>query len=265
MAINKINNGDSGSIARAIINAVIDAVNGFGTTIADLKARVIGIEKSIGTNIFTEEDRTKLDNAVTSEQLTDALKGKVTAIPGSRLMTEQEADTLSNVATKEDLSAYVKTVAGQRLITDEEATKLDNAVEEKTLTDGLLKKVDIDTKDIPLIEKEYKNIVLYSRYEGEEGVAEPKQYKISLPNLINEIKTSGALYSTAKPLEGVKDGKNNIFTIKDSFIKGSEKININGAVYYPNIGFIHEGENIVLTSTPIPEAGDFIYLEAIFI
>ena len=45
MAINRINNGDSGSIVRAIINAVIDAVNGFTSTISSIITRVEYVEK----------------------------------------------------------------------------------------------------------------------------------------------------------------------------------------------------------------------------
>lgn len=45
MAINKINNGDSGSIVRQIINSIIDLVNGFTTTINSLTQRIVYLEK----------------------------------------------------------------------------------------------------------------------------------------------------------------------------------------------------------------------------
>lgn len=45
MAINRINNGDSGSVVRGIINAVIDAVNGFTSTISSIITRVEYVEK----------------------------------------------------------------------------------------------------------------------------------------------------------------------------------------------------------------------------
>lgn len=46
MAINKINNGDSGSVVRGIINAVIDAVNGLTTSISSIIQRVEYVEKT---------------------------------------------------------------------------------------------------------------------------------------------------------------------------------------------------------------------------
>lgn len=45
MAINKINNGDSGSVVRQIINSIIDLVNGFTTTINSLTQRIVHLEK----------------------------------------------------------------------------------------------------------------------------------------------------------------------------------------------------------------------------
>lgn len=45
MAINKINNGDSGSIVRQIINSIIDLVNGFTATINSLTQRIVYLEK----------------------------------------------------------------------------------------------------------------------------------------------------------------------------------------------------------------------------
>ena len=70
MAINKINNGDSGSVVRGIINAVIDAVNGFTSTISSIIARVeyvekisvktirplIGEQDGVNTHFTTEKD-----------------------------------------------------------------------------------------------------------------------------------------------------------------------------------------------------------------
>lgn len=60
MAINKINNGDSGSVVRAIINAVIDAVNGFGLSISSIVQRVDYLEykqnERVVISIFGEQN-----------------------------------------------------------------------------------------------------------------------------------------------------------------------------------------------------------------
>ena len=60
---------------------------------------------------------------------------------------------------------------------------------------------------------------------------------------------------------GDKDGKNETFYSEYNYIAGSEKLNINGSIYYPNSGFFKEGNNIILSGAPIPEAGDFMFLE----
>ena len=72
MAINRINNGDSGSIVRAIINAVIDAVNGFTSTISSIITRVEYVEKiSVKTIIplIGEQDGSNV-NFTTAESYT---------------------------------------------------------------------------------------------------------------------------------------------------------------------------------------------------
>lgn len=60
MAINKINNGDSGSVVRGIINAVIDAVNGFSSTALSLTQRVEYLEykqnERVVVSVFGKQD-----------------------------------------------------------------------------------------------------------------------------------------------------------------------------------------------------------------
>ena len=145
MEINRINKGDSGSIVRQIINSIIDLVNGFGNAISDLATKVTGIENAIGNSIFTQEDRNKLDNAVTTTVLTSELQKKVTAIPGSRLITEPEGTKLASAVTSQELSDGLETkvtaVANQRLITEEEASRLASAVTSQELSAGLDTKV----------------------------------------------------------------------------------------------------------------------------
>lgn len=134
------------------------------------------------------------------------------------------------------------------------------------LTTAIGNMVGKDTKDVPLIAETYNNVVLYARNEGEEGVEEPVQVKVSLPALISEIKQDiSFVYPTARALRGDKNGKNDTFTTEYNYIVGSEKLNINGSIYYPNSGFYREGNNITLYGAPIPEAGDFMFLEAIYL
>lgn len=264
MEIQKINNGESGSIVRVIINKIIDAVNSLTTKTSDLSTKVTNIETAQSTNTFTEEDRTKINSAVTSQTLTDLLKDKVTVVPGSRLISETEALTLGNVATKDDLKHYVAVIEGERMITETEADKLGKAVDSVALDTAIGTRLPLETKEVTLIDKEYKNIVLYARFEGEEGVAEPKQVKVSLPTLISEMKQSVS-YPTYKTLEGVQDGINSQFKYRGTLIEESAELYIGTLIYPVNIGFTFEGDTIVITGAPIPKAEDIMRLKAIYL
>ena len=146
---------------------------------------------------------------------------------------------------------YVQEVLGQRMITEAEANKINNAIVDSSTL--VLK----DTKEVTVLE-DVTNSNYIRVYDEQEG----KEYKIKVTDLLSKIPP---YYTTAKSLSGVKDGGNNVFGISSPYIRGSERVNINGSIYYPNIGFIYEGDNIVLTAAPVPESGDFILLEAIFI
>lgn len=260
MAIQHINEGDGGSIVRAIINAIIDAVNTFTTKITDLTTKVTNLENTQSESIFTAEDRTKLDAAVTSQQLEDGLRTKVTAEPGRRMITEAEGLTLGNVAVKDDLQGYVKVVDGEKMITAEQAAKIANSINSTQLTDAVNTRVKLDTKDIELVEDVYENVVLYARDEG----ANAKQVKISLPKLLSEIKTT-TVYPTYKTLEGIQDGANSQFKFRGTLIQGSAELYIGALIYPVNIGFVFEGDSIVITGAPIPKADDIMRLKAIYL
>lgn len=260
MAIQHINEGDGGSIVRAIINAVIDAVNAFTSKITDLTTKVTNLENAQSESIFTAQDRAKLDAAATSQQLTAGLATKVTAIPGGRLITEAEGITLGDAATKNDLQGYVKAVDGERMISTEEATAIGNAINSTQLTDAVETRVKLDTKDIELVEGVYADVVLYARNEGENA----KQIKISLPKLLSEIKTT-TVYPTYKTLEGIQDGANSQFKFRGTLIQGSAELYIGALIYPVNIGFVFEGDSIVITGAPIPKADDIMRLKAIYL
>lgn len=151
---------------------------------------------------------------------------------------------------------YVIAATGERLITDEEATKIASAITSNDLEPYSLKDTgDLEEAvEVPKEEKQY--IKFFDEVNGIEK-------KISLPNFI--IGVSTPIYPTARALLGEKNGSNEIFTSEYNYIAGSEKLNINGSVYYPNSGFYKEGNNIILSGAPIPEAGDFMFLEAVYL
>lgn len=158
--------------------------------------------------------------------LTDELAKKVTAEPNQRLITVLEGDKLASAITSGDLDPYS------------------------------LK----DTKELEEATEIRKGENQYIKFFDEVGDVEKK---ISLPNFI--LGVSNPVYPTARVLVGDKDGKNETFHTEYNYIAGSEKLNINGSIYYPNSGFYKEGNNIILSGAPLPEAGDFMFLEAVYL
>ena len=174
------------------------------------------------------------------------------------LSSEEMGQTFpTKMYVEQELGKKVPLTQGYRLISTEEGDKLASAVTSGDLEPYSLK----DTKDLSEITKvpieEEEN---YIKFFDEVGDVEKK---ISLPNLI--LSASKPVYTTARVLVGEKDGKNETFTTEYNYIAGSEKLNINGSIYYPNSGFYKEGNNIILSGAPIPEAGDFMFLEAIYL
>jgi len=134
-------------------------------------------------------------------------------------------------------------------------------IDAKALSDAVATTVLKDTKDLPLVEKEYDNIVLYTR--DEEG---EKQVKVSLPALISEIKQDiSFVYPTYKTLEGIQDGSNSQFKYRGTLIEETAELYIGGLLYPVNIGFAFEGDTIVITGAPIPTAEDVMRLKAIYL
>lgn len=259
MAINKINNGDSGSVVRAIINAVIDAVNGFISGKVDT---VPG--KGLSTNDYTNEDRQKVADALTELNVSD-ITSRVTNLENG---LENFVDTTK---LAEELSKKVTIVAGQRLITTEEAIKINESVSATELDLALDSKVGNDTLITTLGDYSLKDTTTLT--EILEGTTLPDYFivfneetkeskKISIAKLL-EVAANGT-YPKPRLLLGEKNGTNTVFSSGYTYIEGSEKLNINGSIYYPNSGFYYEGGNIILSGAPTPEAGDFMYLEAIY-
>lgn len=123
-----------------------------------------------------------------------------------------------------------------------------------------------DTKKIPIIANKYPNVVLYARNEGEEGVEEPVQVKVSLPALISEIKQDiSFVYPTYKTLEGIQNGSNAQFKYRGTLIQETAELYIGGLLYPVNIGFTFEGDTIVITGAPVPKAEDIMRLKAIYL
>lgn len=151
---------------------------------------------------------------------------------------------------------YVVAAAGERLITSLEATKLASAVTSNDLEPYSLK----DTGELEEVAEVPREENKYIKFFDEEAGVEKK---ISMPNFI--LGVSNPVYPTARALVGEKNGSNETFTSEYNYIAGSEKLNINGSIYYPNSGFYKEGNNIILSGAPIPEAGDFMFLEAIYL
>ncbi len=123
-----------------------------------------------------------------------------------------------------------------------------------------------ETKETPLIAETYNNVVLYARNEGEEGVEEPEQVKVSLPTLISEIKQDiSFVYPTYKTLEGIQNGSNAQFKYRGTLIQETAELYIGALIYPVNIGFVFEGDTIVITGAPIPKAEDIMRLKAIYL
>ena len=262
MEIRNINNGDSGSVIRLILNTLIDKVVGFSAVISNLVTRVGTMEANQDLNTFTPEDKLKLDSAITSQELTTALATKVTAVPGSRLVTEQEVVRLNESATLNDLNNYVEKVEGGRLITNSEGLKLANAVDSVMLNQAISSLLSSETKDMS-IAKDYRDIVIYARNEGE-GEEEDRQTKIPVLEFIENIK-QGQLYPSYKSLNGVQNGENTQFSARGSLIKESAELYINGLLYPVNVGFVFENDIILLTGAPTPKSGDIVRLKAIYL
>ena len=134
------------------------------------------------------------------------------------------------------------------------------------LTTEIGKMVEKNTKELPLIAKRYNNVVLYARNEGEEGVEEPVQVKVSLPALISEINQNiSFVYPTYRSLE-VVHGSNIKFKYRGTLIPETAELYIGGLLYPANIGFTFEGvDTILITGAPIPTSEDIMRLKAIYL
>ena len=172
------------------------------------------------------------------------------------LSSEEMGQTFpTKMYVEQELGKKVPLTQGYRLISTEEGDKLAYAVTSDDLEPYSLKHTD-DLEEVAEVSKEEKQ---YLKFFDE---AEGMEKKISLPNFILGVST---VYPTARVLVGEKDGKNETFTTEYNYIAGSEKLNINGSIYYPNSGFYKEGNKIILSGAPLPEAGDFMFLEAIYL
>lgn len=139
-------------------------------------------------------------------------------------------------------------------------------IDAKALSDAVATTVLKDTKELPIIANEYTNVVLYARNEGQEGVTEPSQGKVSLPELINEIKQDlSFVYPTYKTLEGIQNGSNSQFKYRGTLIQETAELYIGAMIYPVNIGFTFEGDTIIITGAPIPTAEDIMRLKAIYL
>lgn len=233
------------------------------------------VAKEVGKSLIEDSKIVKLDslpNSVFSQaeihqiitdlntRLDTRIDTKVTAVPNQRLITKEEADKLFYAVTAQELAnglaTKVTAVANRRLITEQEATKLASIVTANDLEPYSLKNT-VDLEEIVEVSKEEKQYIKF--FDELNGV----EKKITLSNVI--LGASNPLYPTARALTGEKNGINEIFTSKYNYIAGSEKLNINGSIYYPNSGFYKEGNNIILSGAPIPEAGDFMFLEAVYL
>lgn len=134
------------------------------------------------------------------------------------------------------------------------------------LTTAIGEMVAKETKEIPIIANEYRNVVLYARNEGEEGVEEPEQVKVSLPALISEINQGiSFVYPTYRSLVGNQNGSNIQFKYSGTLIQETAELYIGGLLYPVNIGFTFEGDTIVITGAPVPTAEDIMRLKAIYL
>lgn len=196
---------------------------------------------------------------------------KITITPGERLITSIEATKLENAVDidmlNEGLGGKVDAVEDSRLITSIEATKLANAVDTNMLNEGLGGKVDNNTlndyslKDTTTL-TEISEVKTSPDYFHVFNQTTKVEKKISIANLLAAALSGN--FTTARSLVGEKDGINNVFRSDYTYIEGSERLNINGSIYYPNSGFYYEGANIILSGAPVPEAADFMFLEALY-
>ena len=139
-------------------------------------------------------------------------------------------------------------------------------ISDTDLSTAIGKMIEKDTKETPLIAEAYNNVVLYARNEGEEGVEESGQVKVSLPALISEIKQDiSFVYPTYKTLEGIQNGSNSQFKYRGTLIQETAELYIGGLLYPVNIGFAFEGDTIIITGAPIPTAEDIMRLKAIYL
>ena len=213
-----------------------------------------------GAGLITDTERDVITNAVTHATLSTGLYKKVDKLYGSRLITEQEAGKIADSVTSKELenglSTKVTAVPNQRLITEQEATKLASAVTSGDLGHYSLKNTEDLEEAVEVSKEERQYIKFFDEVNGIEK-------KISMSNFILSI--SNPIYPTARALVGKKNGINETFYSEYNYISGSEKLNINGSIYYLNSGFYKEGDKIILSGAPIPEAGDFMFLEAIYL
>lgn len=221
--------------------------------------------KVAGAGLITDLERLRLTNAIDVTDLNVTLLDYVKANEGQRLITSEEAAKLYNAVTnsslEKQLAWYVPKVTGERMINEDDINKIENAIDLSTLDTALAKMVETDTKEVPLVDKDYTNIVLYASDEGEER---SKQVKISIPSLLKEIQTT-IVYPTYKTLEGIQNGSNNQFKYRGTLIQETAELYIDALIYPVNIGFTFEDDTIVITGAPIPKAEDIMRLKAIYL
>lgn len=233
-----------------------------------------------------------LDLKASIEYVDTALSGKVSIEAGSRLINTTEidivADAVTNLTLQPLLDDKVSIVEGYRMVSEAEIAKLDTAIDQTILDTTLegyvpaeMGKSLISTAELELVNSAVQPSDLSghskkSTVELEESLETPEgntnfikyydetnemEKKVSFQTLIPTLTTT---FTTAKTLVGEKDGINNVFRSDYTYVEGSERLNINGSIYYPNSGFYYEGESIILSGAPVPEAADFMFLEAIY-
>ena len=87
--------------------------------------------------------------------------------------------------------------------------------------------------------------------------------KITLSNVI--LSASNPVYPTYRSLVGHQNGSNTQFKYSGTLIQETAELYIGGLLYPVNIGFVFEGDTILLTGAPIPIAEDVIRLKAIYL
>lgn len=239
---------EANSIAEAVTRTVLED---------ELSKKVDAVP---GAGLITDSERTKLDAAVDSDTLSAELVKKVDKVEGGRLITNVEVIKLASAVTPQELedglATKVSAAENQRLITEEEANRLASAVISGDLKPYSLKNTG-DLEEAVEVPKEEKKYIKF--FDEAEGI----EKKISMSNFI--LGVTNPVYPTARTLVGEKNGINETFTSEYNYIAGSEKLNINGSIYYPNSGFYMEDGKIILSGAPIPESGDFMFLEAIYL